>query len=178
MNLYVYAMHVSSVPLHEGGKFAHGEFEFVPHYGKAKSHVQILHEAPRIPYLHGITMPTKQKDPEMWAAVHVALLRKHACCHEKSCGKAEAVRHIHVFPAKGRARVVAPGADVRVVRDRTGVLAEWKATEAHMQCLADRADVSGSHTDWNFFCARCLVTYMHIELNLFVFCLSERTLMM
>lgn len=41
MNLYVYAMHVSSVPLHEGGKFAHGEFEFVPHYGKAKSHVQI-----------------------------------------------------------------------------------------------------------------------------------------
>lgn len=178
MNLYVYAMHVSSVPLHEGGKFANGEFEFVPHYGKAKSHVQILHEAPRIPYLHGITMPTKQKDPEMWAAVHVALLRKHACCHEKSCGKAEAVRHIHVFPAKGRARVVAPGADVRVVRDRTGVLAEWKATEAHMQCLADRADVSGSHTDWNFFCVRCLVTYANIELKLFVFCLSERTLMM
>lgn len=86
--------------------------------------------------------------------------------------------YIHVFPAKGRARVVAPGADVRVVRDRTGVLAEWKATEAHMQCLADRADVSGSHTDWNFFCVRCLVTYANIELNLFVFCLSERTLMM
>ena len=143
MNLYVYAMHVSAVPLHEGGKFDHGEFEFLSHYVKAKSHVQILHPAPRIPYLHGISMPTKQKDPEMWAAVHLALLRKHACCSEKHCGKAQAVRHIHLFPRKGRARLVAPGVDLRTVLDRTGVLAEWKATEARMQCLADHADAPG-----------------------------------
>ena len=140
MNLYVYSMHVSSVPLLEGHKFAHGEFEYVPHYVKAKSHVQILHEAPRIPYLHGISMPTKQKDPEMWAAVHLALLRKHACCSEKNCGKAEAVHHIHVFPSSSRTRLLTPGADLRTARDRTGVLAEWKATEARMQCLADHAD--------------------------------------
>ena len=79
MNLYVYAMHVSAVPLQEGGKFEHGEFDFLPHYVKAKTHVQVLHPAPRIPYLHGISMPTKQKDPEMWAAVHIGLLRKHCC---------------------------------------------------------------------------------------------------
>ena len=107
---------------------------------KAKSHVQILHEAPRTPYLHGNSMPTKQKDPEMWAAVHLALLRKHACCSEKNCGKAEAVHHIHVFPSSSRTRLLTPGADLRTARDRTGVLAEWKATEARMQCLADHAD--------------------------------------
>ena len=141
MNLYVYSMHVSSVPVQAGPKFAHGESEYVAHYVKAKSHVQVLHEAPRIPYLHGISMPTKQKDPEMWAAVHLALLRKHACCSETNCGKAEAVHHIHVFPNKGRARLVTPGADFRTVQDRTGVLAEWKATGARMQRLADHADV-------------------------------------
>lgn len=146
MNLYVYAMHVSAVPIHEAGKFDHGEFEFTSHYVKARSHVQILHVAARIPYLHGISMPTKQKDPEMWAAVHVALLRKHSCESEKFCGKAQAVRHIRrcsvAQSLKGRPRVVAPGSDFRAVCDRSGVLAEWKATEAHMQCLADRADVT------------------------------------
>ena len=142
MNLYVYAMHVSSVPLHEAGKFDHGEFDFDAHYGKAKTHVQILHPAPRIPYLHGISMPTKQKDPEMWAAVHIALLRPHFCCNAEQCGKAAAVRHICAIPRKGRVAVVAPGSDYRTVVDRTGVLGEWKVTEARMQCLAQRADAT------------------------------------
>ena len=140
MNLYVYAMHVSAVPIQEGGKFEYGEFDFLPHYVKAKTHVQVLHPAPRIPYLHGISMPTKQKDPEMWAAVHIALLRKHCCGDAENCGKASAVHHIHVFPGKPRVRVAAPGSDVRSVLDRTGVMAEWRTTEARMQCLADRAD--------------------------------------
>ncbi|CAL1153389.1 unnamed protein product [Cladocopium goreaui] len=141
MNLYVYAVHVSAVPLQEAGKFDHGEFDFSEHYVKAKTHVQVLHAAPRIPYLHGISMPTKQKDPDMWAAVHIALLRKHCCEDENVCGQASAVRHIHIFPGKSRVRVVSPGNDARIVRDSTGVLAEWKATEARVQCLADRADV-------------------------------------
>jgi hypothetical protein len=140
MNLYVYAMHVSAVPSREAGKFDHGEFDFSEHYVKAKTHVQVLHAAPRIPYLHGISMPTKQKDPDMWAAVHIALLRKHCCEDEKVCGQASAVRHIHIFPGKSRVRVVSPGNDARIVKDSTGVLAEWKATEARVQCLADRAD--------------------------------------
>jgi len=140
MNLYVYAMHVSAVPSREARKFDHGEFDFSEHYVKAKTHVQVLHAAPRIPYLHGISMPTKQKDPDMWAAVHIALLRKHCCEDEKVCGQASAVRHIHIFPGKSRVRVVSPGNDARIVKDSTGVLAEWKATEARVQCLADRAD--------------------------------------
>lgn len=140
MNLYVYAMHVSAVPVQEGGKFEHGEFDFEAHYVRAKTHVQVLHAAARIPYLHGISMPTKQKDPEMHAAVHVALLQQHACQCAKECGKSTAVKHIHVFPRHRHHRVVAPGMDVRAAVDRTGVLATWKATEARIQCLADRAD--------------------------------------
>lgn len=42
-------------------------------------------------------------------------------------------------------RVVSPGNDARIVRDSTGVLAEWKATEARVQCLADRADAPWSN---------------------------------
>ena len=145
MNLYVYAMHVSAVPLQEAGKFDHCEFDFSEHYVKAKTHVQVLHAAPRIPYFHGISMPTKQKDPDMWAAVHIALLRKHCCEDENACGQASAVRHIHIFPGKSRVRVVSPGNDARIVRDSTGVLAEWKATEARVQCLADRADAPWSN---------------------------------
>jgi len=142
MNLYVYAMHVGAAPLQEAGKFDHGEFDFSEHYVKAKTHVQVLHAAPRIPYLHGTSMPMKQKDPDMWAAVHIALLRKHCCEDEKVCGQASAVRHIHIFPGKSCVRVVSPGKDSRIVKDTTGVLAaEWKATEARVQCLADRADV-------------------------------------
>ena len=34
------------------------------------------------------------------------------------------------------------GGDIRQVADKTGVLSEWKATEAEMQTLADRADVT------------------------------------
>ena len=78
----------------------------------------------------------------MWAAVHIALLRPHFCCNAEQCGKAAAVRHICAIPRKGRVAVVAPGSDYRTVVDRTGVLGEWKVTEARMQCLAQRADAT------------------------------------
>ena len=76
---------------------------FVAHYTKAKYYVQILHPAPRVPYLHGVTMPTKEKDPEMWAAVHIAVLRKHHCLSSKCCGQAQAVNHIRKIPVARRA---------------------------------------------------------------------------
>ena len=154
MNLYVSAMHVSAV---EAGKFDHGEFDFSEHYVKAKTHVQVLHAAPRIPYLHGISMPKKQKDPDMWAAVHIALLRKHCCEDGKVCGQASAVRHIHIFPGKSRVRVVSPGKDSRIVKDTTGVLAEWKATEARVRCLADRVD--SMCLVWTCSFLRCLYVF-------------------
>jgi len=118
------------------------EFDFAPHYTKAKYYVQILHPAPRVPYLHGVTMPTKEKDPEMWAAVHIAVLRKHRCLSSKCCGQAQAVNHIRKIPVARRRRILVAGGDIGQVADKTGVLSEWKATEAEMQTLADRADVT------------------------------------
>jgi hypothetical protein len=78
-----------------------------------------------------------------------------------ACGQASAVRHIHIFPGKSRVRVVSPGNDARIVRDSTGVLAEWKATEARVQCLADRADAPWS----NMFASLlfvCLVVFFGV----------------
>ena len=87
-------------------------------------------------------VPTKEKDPEMWAAVHIAVLRKHHCLSSKCCGQAQAVNHIRKIPVARRRRILVAGGDIRQVADKTGVLSEWKATEAEMQTLADRADVT------------------------------------
>ena len=35
-----------------------------------------------------LLMPTKEKNPEMWEAVHIAVLRKHHCLGSKCCGQA------------------------------------------------------------------------------------------
>ena len=142
MNFYVYAMHVDVVHFNRVGS-NDTEYEFVGHYSKAKHYVQVIHVAPRIPYLHGVTMPTKEKDMEMWAAVHVAVLRKHCCSDPSACGKAQAVKHIRKIPAgKRRRRVVRAGTDRQCLQDASGILGEWKATEAEMQTLADRADAT------------------------------------
>ena len=78
----------------------------------------------------------------MWAAVHIAVLRKHHCLSSKCCGQAQAVNHIRKIPVARRRRILVAGGDIRQVADKTGVLSEWKATEAEMQTLADRADVT------------------------------------
>ena len=145
MNFYVYGMHVSCVHIQQvGNRMSHvAEFDFAPHYGKSKFYVQVLHQAPRVPYLHGITMPTKEKDPEMWAAVHIGLLRAHKCLGSEKCGQAAGVQHLRKIPTRRRHRIAVAGTDVRRLEDKTRVLAEWRATEAEMQTLADRADVFG-----------------------------------
>eukprot|EP00435_Cladocopium_sp_Y103_P048899 s1096_g14.t1 len=143
MNFYVYGMHVSCVHVQQIGnrRSSVPEFEFAAHYTKAKYYVQVLHPAPRVPHLHGVTMPTKDKDPEMRAAVHISLLRKHRCLDAACCGQPQAVKHIRKIPSSKRHRVLAASGDIRAVVDATGALAEWKATEAEMQTLADHADV-------------------------------------
>ena len=141
MNFYVYGMHVSCVHVSRTSGTDFAEFEFEPHYSKAKQYVQVLHAAPRVPYLHGVSMPTKLKDGEMWAAVHCALLRKHRCDSAHHCGRAQAVKHIRKIPVSPRKRVLVQGGDARALLDKTGILGEWRATEAETQTLAARADV-------------------------------------
>ena len=146
MNFYVYGMYVSCVHVQQlGDRITHvAEFDFVPHYNKARFYVQVLHKTFRIPYLHGITPPTKEKDPEMWAAVHLGLLRRHHCLGSAKCGHPDGVlAHVRKMPRSKRSRVVIGGTDRRRVEDPTGLLTEWRATEAEMQTLAKRATVSG-----------------------------------
>ena len=45
----------------------YGEFEFEAHYGKAKLYAQVLH-APRVPYLHGVSMPNEKEGSSDLAA--------------------------------------------------------------------------------------------------------------
>lgn len=141
MNFYVYGMHVSCVHVSRTSGTDFAEFEFEPHYSKAKQYVQVLHAAPRVPYLHGVSMPTKLRDGEMWAAVHCALLRKHRCDSAHHCGRAQAVKHIRKIPVSPRKRVLVQGGDACALLDKTGILGEWRATEAETQTLAARADV-------------------------------------
>ncbi|CAE7212339.1 unnamed protein product [Symbiodinium sp. CCMP2592] len=61
MSLYVYAMHVACVHIRQSGHHVHGEFLFEEHYSKSKTHVQVLQGEPRVPCLHGITVPSRAK---------------------------------------------------------------------------------------------------------------------
>ena len=83
MSLYVYAMHVVCVHVRESGQHVHGEFFFDEHYSKSKTHVQVLQGAPRVPYLHGITVPSRAKDAYVRAVSHLCLFRPHRCCRSE-----------------------------------------------------------------------------------------------
>eukprot|EP00435_Cladocopium_sp_Y103_P015049 s4406_g3.t1 len=88
MNFYVYGMHVSCVHVQQIGNRRPNvpEFEFAAHYTKAKYYVQVLHPAPRVPYLHGVTMPTKDKDPEICGQPFTL-----ACCGSTAASMLHAV---------------------------------------------------------------------------------------
>lgn len=84
MNLYVYAMYVLKTPRLEAMTKGLHAFEFDEHYVQAQTFVQVLLEAPRTPFLHGVTMPTRAKLPATNALVHQILLRPTRCpgrCH-------------------------------------------------------------------------------------------------
>ena len=119
MSLYVYAMHVACVHVRQSGHHVHGEFLFEEHYCKSKTHVQVLQGEPRVPYLHGITVPSRSKDAYMRAVSHLCLFKPHRCCRSDVCGHAVAVDNFRCAT----------------------VPLEWKVTEAELQTCADRADV-------------------------------------
>ena len=81
--------------------------------------VQVLQGEPRVPYLHGITVPSRSKDAYMRAVSHLCLFKPHRCCRSDVCGHAAAVDYFRCAT----------------------VPLEWKVTEAELQTCADRADV-------------------------------------
>ena len=78
MPLYVYAMYVDIRAAHDTyeNDMELASFCFDPHYVKASSHVQVLLRAPRTPYLHGITVPSRAKDRITNALAHQILFRQ------------------------------------------------------------------------------------------------------
>ena len=81
MTLYVYAMYVDTRAAHDTyeNDMELASFSFDPHYVKASSHVQVLLRAPRTPYLHGITVPSRAKDSITNALAHQILFRPTMC---------------------------------------------------------------------------------------------------
>ena len=52
---------------------------------KHETHVQELRTAPAAPFIHGFTMPTREKDPETNACFKQVLLRPHHCLGADHC---------------------------------------------------------------------------------------------
>ena len=107
---YVYAMYVLIRPLSERHRWSHS-FRFQRHYGKYDNEVQVLLTSPRIPYLHGFTVPTPAADPETNALFQLSMCVPAACrgdckdiCSIGSQWLFPDVRHKHRCRAQWRLR--------------------------------------------------------------------------
>ena len=91
MSYYTYAMWVRVV---EGDpdSLAWNQFAFAEHHSKYGAYVQELRPAPVVPFLHGFTMPTSEKDAETNACFKQVLLRPHCCPDKSQCRGVGATR--------------------------------------------------------------------------------------
>ena len=88
MSYYTYGMWVRVV---EGDPddLAACQFAFAAHHTKYANYVQELRKTPVVPYLHGFTMPTREKDAETNACLKQVLLRPHHCSGRNKCRSIE-----------------------------------------------------------------------------------------
>ena len=86
MSLYTYAMYVQIV---EGDpeKLKVNQYQFSQHHKKGESYVQELRQAPVVPFIHGYTMPTAEKDADTNALFKQVVLRPHHCLGKDECRK-------------------------------------------------------------------------------------------
>ena len=146
MNHYVYAMFVAKVSRCDALSKGLYAYEFDEHYGQAANFVQVILDAPRTPYLHGITMPTRAKDPATNALVHQILLRPTRCPGKGYCCNpvAHSAKYFTATVRKsmtslsGVSRPLSTLAKPVSGQDR--FVHPWKAYEAELQMLARRAD--------------------------------------
>ena len=103
-------MYVLIRPLSERHRWSHS-FRFQRHYGKYDNEVQVLLTSPRIPYLHGFTVPTPAADPETNALFQLSMCVPAACrgdckdiCSIGSQWLFPDVRHKHRCRAQWRLR--------------------------------------------------------------------------
>ena len=148
-------MHVALMPVVEAEARGVHYFEFDRHYAKFSHFVQVLVDAPRTPFLHGITTPTRAHDPGRNALVHLVLFRPTACSGPACCRSpaAHAGRYLTLAPvarlsplvlhSMNRSRAGAAkaiGLSKRSIYEAETFVQPWRAYEARQQVLAQRAD--------------------------------------
>ena len=148
MNQYVYSMWVEVVPTFRIRDEVQFAYSFADHYCKASHYSQVLRYAPRTPYLHGITLPTVFADPCMNSLMQQALFRPTHCPSSAACRSQEAHSGLYFGIVTKSKQMLSKTTNgfanaVRRARPKIGMerfREQWRAYEAHMQVLAQRAD--------------------------------------
>ncbi len=146
MNHYVYGIYVDVVPRVTAQIKGLRYYPFVEHYTKSDSYVQVVNEAPRTPFLHGITMPTRSKDLPRNSLVHACLLRPTGCRCKEDCGNPRAHSLLYIAAAAPAPAAIPlygntkPSGRARCLQGAERFQQPWRAYEAHLQTLARRAD--------------------------------------
>ena len=148
MNYYEYGMFVKIIP---GNPHAlkPNQYAFEEHHDKYDDFVQELRESPAVPFIHGFTMPTKEKDEETHACFMQVLLRPHRCRGPEHCYGCDAT---HEFCSKRRLREQRrnehgiPSLDVcglptYVTNYKHSYVQPWQLFQAKQLSLAANADV-------------------------------------
>jgi hypothetical protein len=149
MNHYIYGMYVAVVPKVHAHRDAMRCFPFDHHYNKASHSVQVLLEGPRTPFLHGVTLPTKDADPETNALMHQTLFRPTRCPGSGFCNQPHKHSALYMCPAiclrmKGDPAPFVYGLSCPRIRASAAIrgarrfVQPWRAFEAEQQTLARR----------------------------------------
>ena len=148
---YLYGMYVRPKSRTAAASMQRPCFEFDPHYRKAKSFVQELLYSPEVPYLHGFTVPSKDQDMATNSLAHLVLFRPTRCPGDGCCRDAAAPSLVYIGEAlcTGSSAksssvlhgVTKPSPGRSVTRGRRRFVEQWRAYEAHLQSLAERADI-------------------------------------
>ena len=145
MNHYIYGMYVRRRPLLEAFSQAFPYRNFDPHYSKGDGWVQEILYARQVPYLLGMTMPTASSDRATNALCHSVLLRPTRCPGRGHCRdiRSHSKRYIEMHNHSKTSLLHGTAKPTRASARRQGsdrFIPPWKAFDAHMVTLAQRAD--------------------------------------
>ncbi len=124
MSYYDYGAHVRIEP-GDPDDLGPNQFAFARHHWKYDNYVQELRAAPVVPYIHGFTMPTHEKDAEINACFKQSLLRPHHCKGRGHCFRVDCTETFCSQHCK---------------QGRHSFQFQWRLFVAQQKCLAEAAD--------------------------------------
>ena len=150
MTYMEYGAFVSVVPGDPWALHAN-QYAFEDHHDKFETHVQEIQPSPVVPYAHGFTMPTKEKDIETKTCFAQVMLRPHRCRGPGFCNAVNAMAATAEFLEKRsvrRRRVDEHGIPeddelgqpMYVKGYTSSYVWPWKRFEASQLSLAEAAD--------------------------------------